>query len=403
MRRILAILLLTSAPAFADDTTTSAMVADKGITATISELESADASPDRDMALAGLRFLSGVEQAYQARWKSGATGLIFPLPMIGTMLPENPNPEPLSADFMNKLAESLGSTMEDARDVIPAEDGAVVLRLSDLWLDVNVDGKRSSDEDLLKLAGLDVMGEPQDRAGDEIRFDASDAHWLRAYTHLVQAVSTTILAFNPEPELARSIELNQAINQQMTDWSEHSEQSPDADPSGAMPNALATGFGPMIDKIAIALQTLRHEPDASKIDEAVEHIRAMIAANREFWKAVATETDDDREWIPNDKQKAALGFELPKGAGDAWLQVLSDAEEVLNGDKLIPYWRFAPGNGVNLKAWLDDPQPVDILDWIQGTAALPYAQTGETMSRDGWNEFTQMFGGRAGLYMVLFN
>lgn len=400
MRRILGILLLTTAPAFADDTNTSAMIAEQGITATIDTLEAADTSPDRDMALAGLRFLSGVEQAYQARWKSGATQSMLPFPVLGAALPDNPDPEKLSPELVNNLADDLNTTMEAARATIPAEDGALILRLSDLWLDVNMDGKREPEEDLLKLAGLNFPAPEGEKPGDEIRFDAADAHWLRAYTHLVQAVSTTILAFDPAPELAQSIELNEAIGQQMVAWNETLKDGPSGDET---PSAMAMSFGGIVDKLAIVIKTLRHEPDAGKISQAVEHIHAMIGANRDFWKAVAAETDDDREWIPNDTQKSALGFDIPKGAGDAWLQTLADAEEVLNGEKLIPYWRFAPGYGVDLSAWIKDPKPVDLIDWIQGTAALPYAREGQTMSREGWGEFSQMFAGRAGLYMVLFN
>lgn len=397
MRRILTILLLTTTPALADDTTTSAMIAKQGINATIDTLEATEAAPDRDMALAGLRFLSAVEKGYQARWKSGATQPMMPFPILGTMLPENPNPEALSADFVNKLAVNMNATMEEARDAIPAEDGAVVLRLSDLWLDVNMDGIRAPEESLLELTGLSMTAEPGEQPSDEIRFDAADAHWLRAYTHLVQAVSTTILAFDPEPEIARSLELNDAIEKQMIAWSENSEDTPER------PSMLAMSFGGIVDKVAIAVKTLLHQPDAKKIDEAAKHIHAMIAANHTFWQALAEETDNDREWIPNDTQQAALGFDIPKGAGDSWLQVLTDAEEVLTGDKLIPYWRFAPGYGIDLSTWLEDPQPVDIIDWIQGTGPLPYARKGETMDREGWSEFNQMFAGRAGLYMVLFN
>lgn len=400
MRRILPIALLAAAPAFADDTTTSTMIAENGISSTIDTLESAEASPDRDMALAGLRFLSAVEKGYQARWKSGATQPMVPFPILGAMLPENPDPEDLSSDFVNQLAKDMNTTMEEVRDTIPDEDAALVLRLSDLWLDVNMDAKRSPDEDLLKLTGLTPPAEPNEKPTDEIRFDAADAHWLRAYTHLVQAVSTAILAFDPEPELARSIELNKALQDQMIAWNEKIESGQSGDET---PSVMAMSFAGIVDKVAIVLKTLRHEPDTGKINDAAEHINAMIAANREFWQAVATETDNDREWIPNEKQEAALGFDIPDGAGDAWLKVLADAEAVLNGEKLIPYWRFAPGYGIDLSSWLNDPQPVDVVDWIQGTAALPYAREGETMSREGWGEFSQMFGGRAGLYMVLFN
>lgn len=53
--------------------------------------------------------------------------------------------------------------------------------------------------------------------------------------------------------------------------------------------------------------------------------------------------------------------------------------------------------------WLDDPRPVDVADWVQGTAALPYACPGLTVGRDNWDRFLNGFQGQAGLYMLLLN
>lgn len=385
--------LLAAVPAMAEDTTTSGLIAAEGLAVAATQLEAAGVSPDRDMALAAVRFLQGIEGAYQARWRIGAVDPVLPLPVMGTPLPPNPDPQPMQADFLTALVRDLATSMQASRAALPADkDAALVLRLPDLWLDVDGNGQRQPAEDLLPLIGIPM---PEDVTG-EIRFDAADAQWLRAYTHLIEALSTATLAFDPEPALARRIELTRILQDQFSQ------------PAGQMARApnLATEaqiYGPMIDQIAVALQTLRNQPDKAGIAATADHLHAMIAANREFWTAVATETDNDREWIPNDTQQAALGFALPPGAGPAWLAVLEDAEHVLNGTRLIPYWRFAPGYGVDLKQWLDDPQPVDLLDWVQGTAAMPHARPGLTVGSDSWDQFLGMFGGNAGLYMVLFN
>lgn len=392
MRHFLAALLLSTAPALADDTTTTSLIAEKGLNAAKAELEASAASPDRDMALAAVRFLSGIESAYQARWRIGATEPLIPALILRTSLPKNPSPEPMRPDFLNRLATDLSGAMQSTRDVLHDEEAALVLRLPDLWLDIDANGQRGPSEGLLELA---LMPLPEGVDG-EIRFDAADTEWLRAYTHLIEAAATLTLAFDPEPALARKIELDETLREQFAT----TPDDPQPDPSF---NSEAQYFGPLIDRVAVVIQTLRNQPDKDRISDAVEHVHAMIAANRSFWTMVAAETDDDREWIPGDDQKAALGFDIPKGAGEAWLAVLEDAEQVLNGERLIPYWRFAPGHGIDLKHWLDDPQPVDLVGWIQGSAALPHTREGRTVGRDSWQDFTGMFGGRAGLYMVLFN
>lgn len=389
----LAALLLSAAPVLADDVTTSALIAAEGLAGAAVALEAQPASPDRDMALAAVRFLGGIEGAYHARWRIGATDPLLPVPVLDSLLPPNPQPDPMQADFLNALTAGLGEAMRDARSVLPQDaDAALVLDLGDLWLDVNNNGQRDPMEDLAALAGIPLPdGQPV-----QIRFDTADTHWLRAYTHLIEGMADLTLAFDPEPALAKRIVLTEELARQFA------APSPHATPDPTYYNE-AMAFGPMVDRLAAVIQTLRNQPDPARITDAAGHFQAMISANRDFWTAVAAETDNDREWIPNDDQQAALGFPVPAGAGPAWLEVLADAERVLQGELLIPFWRFAPGHGVDLKVWLDEPAPVDLADWIQGSAALPYARAGQTIDGESWNRFTDMFAGNAGLYMVLFN
>lgn len=397
MRRLLAAFLITAAaPALAEDTTTSAMIAADGLAATRTALEAAPPSADRDMALAAVTFLRGIEVSYQSRWTSGLTEIALPLPVIGTPLSPNPAPAPLTPDFINRLAVDLGSAMQATRAALPADggDGALVLDLRDLWFDVNLDGIRTDDESLLWLAGFSALRFEIENLPSTVRFDAADADWLRAYTHLIEGSMTLIRAFDPEPEIGRALALRNAVAAQ------HADLSP------ATPPEQTYGmfdFELYADIAAVVLNTLRHQPDPSLIAETEAHARAMIAANRDFWTAVAAETDNDREWIPNDAQQQALGLEVPAGSGAAWLLVLADAEKVLNGELLIPYWRFAPGHGVNLRKWLDAPAPIEMVDWVQGTAALDYSGTGSLIDGMAWSQFLSVTGGNAGLYMVMFN
>jgi hypothetical protein len=50
----------------------------------------------------------------------------------------------------------------------------------------------------------------------------------------------------------------------------------------------------------------------------------------------------------------------------------------LQGKKLLPFWRGKKSQlGVNLrKAFTDPPKSLDVVRWIQGTAATPYLKKG---------------------------
>jgi hypothetical protein len=129
----------------------------------------------------------------------------------------------------------------------------------------------------------------------------------------------------------------------------------------------------------------------------------MIDDNRTFWRRADDETDNDREWIPNARQTAALGFTLPPDTSTVWQAVLADAEAVLRGQRLVPYLWLGDTAGVNVGRMFTDPRPIDLAMWIQGLGALPYIEKGPLISSQNFMIFTQMMEGDAMLFMVLLN
>ena len=102
----------------------------------------------------------------------------------------------------------------------------------------------------------------------------------------------------------------------------------------------------------------------------------MIALSHESWKFILAETDDDHEWVPNTKQHSVMPngtvtAEMVKG----WFEFLDEAQAILKGEKLIPFWRKGPTSGVNLKRVFTEPRTFDLVLWVQGTAAAPYLKT----------------------------
>ncbi len=452
-RHILSAIVLSatlSTPASAADV--SALIRDRGLAAAEAEL-SAAIDPNERFALAGVTFLRAIEELWQARWRYGLTQPGMVAPLMDTELPANPAPEPLAPDTFNIAAENLIAGMTRASDILatlpPDTDPAFTVSVPDLWFDVNANGARDAGEDFSELALQTLLSRWQVRRLKEeleanpdapnplnatVRFDAADADWLHAYTHLMRATSEVILAFDPAPEIARTLDLHAALAAQqgagsgaVTDdmialiEADIRRSNPDMSDEevaervdqlvAEMTRLRAEGafggrrdqFGTFADIAAIVINTLGHQPDAKRIGRARGHLLEMVRLNRGFWQKVALETDDEAEWIPNALQKAALGFELPEGVDESWLAVLGDGERVLKGELLVPYWRFAPGHGVDLGAWIDAPAPVDIVDWIQGTAALPHARKGQVMTTANWRQFSFLVQGRAGLFAILLN
>jgi hypothetical protein len=394
MHRLLLALALLVSPATAQ--TLSEEIARTGIGPTEARLATLPSPTNEDLfALAGLRFLGGVEAALQLRWQTGVRADWSELPILRLPIPENPAARPfVPADF-TALLTGLDTDMDAARAALSQlgdKPFALDIRLSDLWFDINMSGTRDEGEDVAAVAGLTLGGARMIAVpvpDPVIRFDTADAAWLTAYTHFLSGFASTALAYDPEPAIQRVMDSSAAI---YALWG-------DTPP----PNALDMMFGRQVDRIAMVLFALSKTPDKTLALDAHGHFLAMIEENRRFWSLVALETDNDREWVPNDRQVSGLGLNVPPGTGERWQAVLADAEAVLKGEALIPHWRFGAEAGINLKKAFETPPAVDLVTWIQGEGLLPYAEKGRRISPAAWNDFERLVSGDAILFAVFLN
>jgi len=392
--RTLALALLFATPLSAE--TLSQEIARAGLSATESRLAALPAPTNEDLfALAGLRFLGGIEQALQLRWKTGVKADWSELPILRLPIPENPNAIPFQAADFTALIRNLDADMDASRAAL-AQLGdkpfALEVRMADLWFDINANGTREPGEDLAAVTGMALgggRGMGVAVADPVITFDTADAAWLAAYTHFLSGVASTALAYDPEPAIQRVLDSSKAL---YALW-------------GTTPprNAMDMMFGRQVDRAAMVLLALATTPDKALAQKAYDHFLSMIAENRRFWSLVALETDDTGEWIPNDGQTSGLGLRMPPGTGDRWRAVLADAEKVLKGELLIPHWRFGAEAGINLKKAFENPPPVDLVTWIQGEGLLPYAEKGPQMSMQSWRDFEDIIQGDAMLFAVFLN
>lgn len=389
----LSALFLSPLPAAAQDL--SAEVAANGLAATVTRLESLPSPSESDrFALGGLRFLRAIETTYQTRYHTGMDDPTGMIPLIrlnqGTAPDARFAPGDVSALF-TQVTQDMESARAPLADLATGPEFSVEIRLADLWFDVNSDGTRTEDEDLMQLLGPTLMGwrwfdrDPATPA-PVIRFDRADAAWLSAYTHLLEGVANILLAYDPTDALTRAAAT--ADGMAALSPPEFSEYDM---------------FAPGLDALWVILEALDQQPDATRLTAARDHFLSMIAENRAFWTAVESETDDASEWLPNARQTSALGLALPPETGATWLSVLADGEALLKGEKLIPYWRTGDGAGVNFARLFTDPAPIDLKDWIQGTGALPYLEQGTLVSAENWRSFEAMMGGDAMLLSVWLN
>ncbi len=391
-------LLCLAAPLQAE--TLSAEIGSKGLAATEVRLAALPAPTDADrFALGGVRFLGSVEAALQLRYSAGMYDQTGMLPFLRLPLPDNPTPKPFQpamiSDLFRTIDTKLGLARAPLAEIAETSDFSLAINFADLWFDINANRARDAGEDAMAVMGPMLLGwrwDSRDPAtpAPVVKFDAADAAWLSAYTHLLQGVADLVLAYDPTEPIDRILQTRGAMQR-----------------LGGVSPSFFTGAGSdgldELDVIAIVIAALQQTPDAARMTGAQAHFLGMIADNRRFWAAVVRETDNAAEWLPNDKQQSALGVTLPPGTGAVWLSVLDDAEGLLKGTKLAPYWRQQGAAGVNIAKLFSDPRPADLAGWIQGWAAVPYLENGTLVSAQNWSAFEQMMGGEAMMLSFYLN
>jgi hypothetical protein len=356
-------------------------------------------TPDELFALGGVRFLGGIERALQLRYRVGLSdglAVMSGIPVLRLPIGENPAPEPFEPVMIAELFEGIEADMAGAiasLDAI-ADDAAVGVAIdtSDLWFDIDANGLRAPGEGVMEIAGFALSGGflMEDMPSATIRFDTADARWLSAYAHLLSGISNGILATDPTEAVAR-------VTASRAAFAELGLPGPTND------FTLANQFSDTMDVAAMFVLAAEGPLDPARTQALRDHLLACIEDNRAFWTLVAREGDNDLEWIPNKNQQSATGLPFPPDTGTLWLAVLSDAEKVLRGELLIPYWRLGEGAGFDLAAFLQDPPVVDLAGLIQGSGLLPYLRQGPLADGRALWTFTSLLQGDSGLYMVMLN
>jgi uncharacterized protein (TIGR03000 family) len=334
-------------------------------------------------ALGALQFVRAIEHLGQSLYRLGVhseTGQQANIPFLRLPVPTNPQPEECTYSALREVFEELIADLHTAEATLAkVQDKQVKLALHPgaIRLDFVGDGKSHIRfGTILKryVAGARTLEQDEDLL---IVFDRGDVAWLRGYCHLLMALAEIFLAYDVQE--------------------------------------LFDIFGHAFFTKVKTVQTLRQEDilllynpklplkEPKRMKAALNHLEQVMALGKESWKFILAETDDDHEWIPNPKQRGALGIRVSQPMVDSWLAFVDEVEALLAGKRLIPSWRGGDQRGINLRRVFLEPRPLDLGGWIDGTVANPYLEEGPLTRPAVWNQLQRVFGGDLLNFAIWFN
>jgi hypothetical protein len=336
-------------------------------------------APDDDEARAGLgvvQFLQTFEHLGSSLHKYGLrTEGAFrgAPPEIREVLPQNPNPEKMSYEawrgILQDVVDDLAKVEETLAD-IKDDDVKLPLHVALVKIDLFGTGKPINARGLLQRVPAELADEDSLKEL-VVGFDRGDVHWLRGYCHFLSAIGEMLLAIDSEEQFNCTAHMFfEKVDSPHAFLQEE-------------PRALdeVTNFNPRPISDLIAYIHLMRFPveEPKRMQAALKHLEAMLPQAKAMWKHYLAETDDDREWIPNPKQTGVMRVEVTQEMVDTWQATLDEWEAVLQGKRLVPFWRGKQRDdrGLNVRKIFTEPRTIDPILWIQGTAATPYLEKGE--------------------------
>jgi hypothetical protein len=384
------------------------------------QFDKAQASAQAGLGM--LRFTRGIEKFAQAMYRHGlspgrreSASL-----MLGIALPKgNLNPKPLTYEEFRKILADLSADMSEAEAslaLVGEREVKLPVDLHKLRIDIDGDGTAEADEEIFSLLARNgLMNMPADQPFT-VAFDTADIHWLRGYSNLIGTLADFWLAH----DFKRTFDLT------FSAFFPANLAPGEAEKMAALESAMKEPFLHEAADIVAMLHLIDWPViEPARLEKARQRLLAVSQLNRSTWKLARAETDNDREWLPNSKQTSQVmpGLGVTDERIDAWLAAVAELEDILEGRKLLPHWRYSPqdvalrfvepkpgdkpkqlkGYGVNLRRALQEPQRFDLVLWITGHAAIAYLEQGEVASFDAWSQAERVFEGNLFAYAFWFN
>jgi len=348
--------------------------------------------------LGALQFVRSVERLGQSFHRHGLLSNRQNIPFLRLPVPPNPKPDTITykaarkilQDFIDDLAKAEASLakVNDEKVKLPLRVGMIRMELT---------GAGQAGDKFGTILTRYFGGEqnaPKDPEW-QVVFDRGDVAWLRGYCHLLMALAEIALAHD---------------GQELFDCTAHlffpKVETPHkflSDPDGDPEVIGGLKAFEIVDIIAVIHLIRMPVKEAGRMKSALTHLEQMLALSKETWKFILAETDDDHEWLPNPKQTGVMALPIRKEMIDSWLEFVDEGEALLSGKRLVPFWRGNGERGINLRRVFTEPRTLDLVLWVQGTAATPYLEKGTPTRKEVWGQLQRVFGGDFIGFAVWFN
>ena len=299
----------------------------------------------------------------------------------------NPNPDSVNYQKIRTLIEVFHADLhgiEKTLTTLGEDEFHLPLDLTKVSFDIDRNGERTEMESSIALF-LNIESNGRMTASQikglskfdgTIVFDKSDLIWLKAYVQVALGATDLLLAHDFEQTF-------NAISSNLF-------QKPQ--------NALSTigaddeNYGDIANLIAALHLAKMKVIEPERLKQARQHLLNMVGYSRQMWLSIQSETDNQLEWLPSTKQQSVTGVKITDTMIKDWHKFLTEYEAILNGDKLVPHWRFK-NKGINLKRVLEETTETDVILWVTGHAAEPFLEKGELTDNGLWRQLNRTFNG----------
>lgn len=316
---------------------------------------------------------------------------------IRQVFPQNRSPEELSYQQLRDIVQTFKDDMQRAEKTLSdVKDPNVNLPLHVGQIKVDLTGQ-GKPVDAAFLLSNNPRANKEDVKKFVINFDRGDVDWLAGYCNFACAWTEVLLA---------------GEGQQLFECSAHLFFDKVQTPHQFLMvgnrdlNSVRNFNRPLISDLIAFLHLWRFtvkEPE--RMQAALSHLEEMQFHAKSMWTFYQAETDDEREWIPNPQQTGVMQVKVSEEMLATWLKLLDETELILQGQKLVPFWRGTMGaQGVNFRKIFTEPTTLDPFLWWQGSAATPYLEEGpitDLATPEMLNKINETFG-RTNFFRMAF-